>query len=191
MQPTQSGAVPISAAPSGPLKEITAAARGWNTIQMAVLGFCGICGTLRVASHTTPRAVQVLAAVLAVTALALACVAVFTVGRLALPVNVTTGDMGDGQSIAHAAARLNAGIRLTIVALILAVIAALSGWWPATTTAARTADTVTLTSSLTGQSVCGPLIPAPEGTISVQTADTIVTVPTRDIAQLRPVGRCP
>ena len=83
MQPPESGAAPTPAAPSDPLKEITAAARGWNTIQMGVLGFIGICGVLHVASRTAPSAVQVLAAVLAVAALALACVAVFAVGRLA------------------------------------------------------------------------------------------------------------
>ena len=188
MQPAESGAAPSSAAPSDPLNEITAAARGWNTIQMAVLGFIGICGVLHVASHA-PSAVQLLASVLAVAALALAGVAVFIVGRLAFPVNVTADDVGEQHRVAHAAARLNAGIRLTIVALILAVIATLSGWWPATTTA-RAAGSVALT-SVTGQAVCGLLTSAPTGAVSVRTAGAIVAVPIRDIAQLRPVGRCP
>ena len=57
--------------------------RGWHTIQMAVLGFIGICGILRTASSPAPRAVQWLAGALAVAALAGACTAIFTVGRVA------------------------------------------------------------------------------------------------------------
>jgi phosphatidylserine/phosphatidylglycerophosphate/cardiolipin synthase-like enzyme len=101
-------------------KSLSGSARGWHTIQMAVLGFIGICGILRTASSPAPRAVQWLAAALAVAALAAACAAIFTVGRVAYPVSDDT----DGASaVPGAAARLRAGIRLTIVALILAVIA--------------------------------------------------------------------
>jgi hypothetical protein len=66
-------------------------------------------------------------------ALAVACLAIFIAGRVAYPVSDATGGGGAVPSAAHAAARLRAGIRLTIVALVLAVIAARSGWWPAAT----------------------------------------------------------
>ena len=52
---------------------------------MAVLGFIGICGILRTTSSTAPRAVQWLAGALAVAALAVACMAIFTVGRAPTP----------------------------------------------------------------------------------------------------------
>ena len=42
-------------------------------------------------------------------------------------------------ALLRAVGRLRAGIRLTIVALILAVIAALSGWWPAPASSAAVA----------------------------------------------------
>ena len=172
-----------AAAPGDRLERLSAAARGWHTIQMAVLGFIGICGILRTASSPAPRAVQWLAGALAVAALAVACMAIFTVGRVAYPV----GDALDGdRAAAGGTARLRAGIRLTIVALILVVIAALSGWWPSP--AGNPAVAVTGT---TGQAWCGPLVSGPADAVSVRTANGIIIVPTQAVAQVSPVGRCP
>jgi hypothetical protein len=147
---------------------------------MAVLGFIGICGVLRTVDSPAPRPVQWLAAALALIALAVACVAVFSVAQVAYPVSEAGGGAGPG-----AAARLRAGIRLTIVALILAVVAALSGWWPAASTAAAVAVTAT-----SGQAWCGPLVSGPAGAISVRTARGVITVPAPAIAQVRPVAQC-
>ena len=182
MEPSEAGAGNVAAAPADRLEKLSSSARGWHTIQMAVLGFIGICGILRTASSPAPRAVQWLAAALAVAALAAACVAIFTVGRVAYPVS----DAADGASaVPGTAARLRAGIRLTIVALILAVIAALSGWWPAASTTAAVAVTAT-----SGQAWCGPLVSGPASAISVRTAQGVVTVPAQAIAQVRPVSQC-
>ena len=182
MEPSEAGGAHTAAAPADRLEKLSSSARGWHTIQVAVLGFIGICGILRTASSPAPRAVQWLAAALAVAALAAACVAIFTVGRVAYPVS----DSADGASAAPgAAARLRAGIRLTIVALILAVIAALSGWWPAASTTAAVAVTAT-----SGQAWCGPLVSGPAGAISVRTANGVITVPAQAIAQVRPVAQC-
>lgn len=183
MDPDESSVPRPAAAPGDRQERLSASARGWHAIQMAVLGFIGICGVLRTASSPAPRAVQWLAGALAVAALAVACMAVFTVGRVAYPV----GDALEGdRAVAGGAARLRAGIRLTIVALILAVIAALSGWWPAP--ASNPAVAVTGT---TGQAWCGPLVTGPAGAISVRTASGVITVPAQAIAQVSPVGRCP
>jgi hypothetical protein len=183
MEPSEAGAGHPAAAPGDRLEKLSSSARGWHTIQMAVLGFIGICGILRTASSPAPRAVQWLAAALAVAALAAACVAIFTVGRVAYPVS----DAVDGASaVPGAAARLRAGIRLTIVALILAVIAALSGWWPAPS---ATTAAVSVTAS-SGQAWCGPLVSGPAGAISVRTTHGVITVPAQAIAQVRPVAQC-
>jgi len=183
MDPDETSVPRPVAAPGDQLERLSASARGWHTIQMAVLGFIGICGILRTASSSAPRAVQWLAGALAVAALAVACTAIFTVGRVAYPV----GDTLDGdRAMAGGSARLHAGIRLTIVALILAVIAALSGWWPSPASNPSVAVT-----STTGQAWCGPLVSGPAGAISVRTASGIITVPTQAIAQVSPVGRCP
>jgi hypothetical protein len=186
MEPSEAGAARTAAAPADRLDKLSASARGWHTIQMAVLGFIGICGVLRTASSTAPRAVQWLAAALAVAALAAACVAVFTVGRVAYPVSDAT-DGASAAPAAGAATRLRAGIRLTIAALILAVIAALSGWWPAASASAAAAVAVTATS---GQAWCGPLVSGPAGAVSVRTANGVITVPAQAIAQVRSVARC-
>jgi len=183
MDPDESS-VPGSPGASGDrLERLSASARGWHTIQMAVLGFIGICGILRTASSPAPRVVQWLAGALAVAALTAACTAIFTVGRIAYPV----GDaLEDDRVVADGTARLRAGIRLTVVALILAVIAALSGWWPSPASNPSVAVTGT-----TGQAWCGPVVSGPADAISVRTANGIITVPAQAIAQVSPVGRCP
>ena len=130
-------------------------------------------------------AVQWLTAALAVAALAAACVAIFTVGRVAYPVSEATDGASAVPGAAAAAARLRAGIRLTIVALILAVIAALSGWRPAASATAAVAVTAT-----SGQAWCGPLVSGPAGAVSVRTANGVITVPARAVAQVRPVAQC-
>jgi hypothetical protein len=183
MNPDEASVRGPAAAAANRLERLSAAARGWHTIQMAVLGFIGICGILRTASSPAPRPVQWLAGALAVAALAVACTAIFTVGRIAYP--VTDAPDGD-RAVAGGTARLRAGIRLTIAALILAVIAALSGWWPSP--AGNPAVAVTGT---TGQAWCGPLVTGPAGAISVRTASGVITVPAQAIAQVSPVGRCP
>jgi hypothetical protein len=191
MEPSEAGAARQVAAPADRLEELSASARGWHTIQMAVLGFIGICGVLRTTGSQAPRAVQWLAAALAVAALAAASLAIFTVGRVAYPVNDAADGASAVPSAGHAAARLRAGIRLTIVAVILAVIAALSGWWPtpaSTSAAAAVAVAVTGTS---GQAWCGPLVNGPAAAISVRTGNGVITVPAQAIVQVRPVAQCP
>jgi hypothetical protein len=185
MEPSESGTA-RPAAPADRLEGLSASARGWHTIQMAVLGFIGICGVLRTTSSPAPRGVQVVAAALAVAALVVACAAIFTVGRVAYPVSDAGEGAGPRPATERAAARLRAGIRLTIVALILAVVAALSGWWPA---AAPAAAAVAVTGT-TGQAWCGPIVGGPAGAISVGTASRVVIVPVQIIARVRPVAQC-
>jgi hypothetical protein len=183
MDPDEASVSRSAVAPEDRLERLSASARGWHTIQMAVLGFIGICGILRTTSSTAPRAVQWLAAALAVAALAVACMAIFTVGRVAYPV----GDALEAdRAVAGGTARLRAGIWLTIIALILVVIAALSGWWPSPASSPAVAVTGT-----TGQAWCGPLVNGPADAISVRTASGTIAVPTQVIAQVSPVGRCP
>jgi hypothetical protein len=136
MEPAEPATAPLPISPTDPLKELTASARGWHTIQMAVLGFTGLCGVLRTAGSPAPRAVQVLAAALAVAAVAVACLAIFLVGQIAYPVSARTSGPGAGQDLARARTRLRTGIGMTVAGLLIAVIATLSGWWPAHTPAA-------------------------------------------------------
>ena len=58
MEPNEAGAVTPAGRAAGRLAELSASARGWHTIQMAVLGFIGICGVLRTSDSPAPRAIQ-------------------------------------------------------------------------------------------------------------------------------------
>ena len=186
MEPSEAGAARPVAAPGDRLKELSASARGWHTIQMAVLGFIGICGVLRTADSPAPRAVQWLAAALAVAALAAASLAIFNVGRVAYPVSDAPDGASPPPAAGRAASRLRAGIRLTVVAVILAVIAALSGWWPASSSTAAVA-----VSGTNGQAWCGPIVTGPAGALSVRTGNGVITVPVAAVAQIRSVAQCP
>ena len=107
--------------------------------------------------------------------------AIFTVGRVAYPVT----DAADGASAGPgAAARLRAGIQLTIVTLILAVIAALSGRWPAASPITSVAVTTT------GEVWCGSLVSGLDGAVSVRTGNRVIPVAVQAIARIRPVAQC-
>src|SRR4051794_25930787 len=67
------------------LDELRASARGWQGVQLAVLGFIGLCGVLTQEKPSTPTAIQALAGVLALVALAVACLGTYLVGRAAWP----------------------------------------------------------------------------------------------------------
>jgi hypothetical protein len=169
---------PVTDLIDDPSPRLVESARGWHTIQLAALGFIGICGVLHTAGPTTPGSVQVIAAILAVASLVIACWAVFVVGRVAWPTTVVPP--------AVAGARLRAGVRLTVLALVLAVVATLSGWWPKPTDTAA----VSVTDSA-GRTWCGPLTSAPPGTVGVHTAQQVVNVPLQTVAQIRAVSGCP
>jgi hypothetical protein len=72
------------------------------------------------------------------------------------------------------------------VAVILAVIAALSGWWPAPASSPAVAVT-----STSGQAWCSPLVSGPASAISVRIGYGVIAVPVQAIAQVRLVGQCP
>ncbi len=56
----------------GRLDELRASARGWQGIQLAVLGFIGLCGVLQRGGRSIPRWIQILAGIAALVALGLA-----------------------------------------------------------------------------------------------------------------------
>lgn len=171
-------------APGDALERLSGSARGWHTIQMAVLGFIGICGVLRSTSSSVPAWVQWLAGALAVAALVLAGTGIYLVGRVAYPFDAAQADPA---AIARAAGRLRSGIRVTVVALILIVVAALSGWWPRTADAGTGSAGVTV-SDRGGRSWCGQLVEGSQGAVALDTAGGVVEVPVGSIVDVRPGG---
>jgi len=73
------------AAPPDRLAELRGSAQGWHGIQLAALGFIGLCGVIQTGDSDNPRALQVLAGILVLVAFGLACAGIYLVGRAAWP----------------------------------------------------------------------------------------------------------
>lgn len=186
--PAQSGTDTGTAGAPDALDRLAASARGWHRIQLAVLSFVGLCGVLWANGDPAgPRWLQWLAGGLAVLALALACLAVFLVGRVAHPFQepaVRTGG-ADPATVASGSRRLRTGIRVTYLAVVVLVVATLSAWWPSPTGSGEVE-----VRDAAGQLWCGELADAPTGAIRLDTADGPITVPLDRVAMLRPTSGC-
>jgi hypothetical protein len=165
-----------------PLDQLRTSARGWHGVQLAVLGFIGLCGVLQRGRSDTPTWVQVLALVLVLVALAVACVATFLVARVAWP-------LSDAADIEDEEARLRSGLLLTAAAVAALALGTVSGWWPQSGQdgSARSQVAVTATD---GQHVCGSLSDAGPGRIGITSGRTPVAVALGDVASVTPVDGC-
>lgn len=171
----------------GPLDRLAASARGWHRIQLAVLGFIGLCGVLwNGGSQSGPGWAQWLTGTLVVLALAAACVAIYLVGRVAFPFyGIATAAAEDGSGAVAGTRRLRTGILLTYLAGIVLVIATLSAWWPAGGDGAAVE-----VQDAAGQGWCGELTDGPVGALALDTAAGQVTVALDRVAVIRPVDGC-
>jgi hypothetical protein len=162
-------------------ERLRTSARGWHGVQLAVLGFIGLCGALHDAAGAPgPEWVQRLAAVLVLVALALACVATALVASQAWPVGSRT-DGGTRHPVGH----LRLGIALTFVAVGLAALATSSSWWPASE------DPAGLVTVSTDQgTLCGPLLDSADGTLVVDVSGQRVSIPLGRVSGLSPTSGC-
>jgi hypothetical protein len=152
-------------------------ARGWHQIQLAVLGFVGLCGVLQQGRPGNPMWLQTLAGLLVVGALLTALVAIFIVGRVAWP---------PAAPPARPAEHLRAGILLTFVAVGMLALGTASMWWPES---AQQGEQVELQAA-DGRAWCGRLTAARDGAVSVQADSGAVILAVGDVAALRPVDSC-
>jgi protein-S-isoprenylcysteine O-methyltransferase Ste14 len=152
-------------------------ARGWHQIQIAVLGFVGLCGVLQHGRPGNPKWLQTLAALFIFSALVTALAAVFIVGRVAWPPAGATP---------RPARQLRTGILLTFVAVGLLALGTSSMWWPEGT---ESGGQVQVRAS-DGQTWCGRLIEAREGAVAVQTERGSVILALADVSGLSPVDAC-
>lgn len=158
--------------------DLAASARGWHRIQLAVLGFIGFCGVMWASGDPDgPGWLQWISATLVVGALALACLAIYVVGRVAYPWR--------HPAPAGGARRLRAGITLTYAAVVVLVVATLSAWWPSPAPAGEVEARDT-----TGATWCGDLVAAPAGAVRIDTTDGPVTLALRDLVAIRSVATC-
>ncbi|MFD7321967.1 hypothetical protein ACFV9D_12945 [Streptomyces sp. NPDC059875] len=173
---------------------LQSSARGWLSLQLAVLGFVGLCGVLKGGGETSaPRGVEAVAGVLVLLALLVACVATWLVGRTAWPVLGLGGAGADPEApaeVARAARRLRAGLVLTFVAVALMAAAATAGWWPQKEGAAGSKGLVEVTTS--AGTLCGELRwPEVAGAVRLRVSGgQAVDISLSEVSTVAPVERC-
>ncbi|MFF9841260.1 hypothetical protein ACH414_14985 [Streptomyces sp. NPDC020422] len=165
---------------------VRTSARGWLTLQLAALGFVGLCGALKAGgsgASPAPRGVEAAAGVLVLLALGLAVLAVYLVGRTAWP------PAGGPEDPVRAARRLRTGLLLTFAGVLLTAVAATSAWWPAPDAPGAGAGpgAVEITTS-TGR-VCGELGTG-SGSLTLIVQGRAVDVPLTDVTSVTPVAGC-
>jgi hypothetical protein len=186
----------VSPPPSGEGAErLASSARGWHSIQLAVLGFIGICGVLRTGSDSNgPQWVRWLSAALALFAFALACLAIYQVGRVAYPFYGAPGPssvLAGPDGLAASTRRLRTGVRMTYVAVGCLALAAVSGWWPGAAAAGGgAAGALVRVSGGSGESACGTLLDGGPGTLRLDTAEGTVSVRLASVLTVEPVASC-
>jgi hypothetical protein len=176
------------------LVELRASAKGWHGVQLAVLGFIGLCGVLQgAAGQSGPHWLQVLAGLLVLLALALACTATALVATAAWPVHEIEDGVAAGASadnlLHHTASRLRLGIMITFLAVVVLAVGATSSWWPED--AATSGGTASLVEITTNQgAACGTLQDGDPGTVTISSGGRQVVVPAESVVRLRPVTSC-
>jgi hypothetical protein len=175
------------------LVELRASAKGWHGVQLAVLGFIGLCGVLQgAAGQSGPHWLQVLAGLLVLLALALACTATALVATAAWPVHEIEDGVAAGVSadnlLHHTASRLRLGIMITFLAVVVLAVGATSSWWPEETASIGGASLVEITTNQ--GAACGTLQDGDPGTITISSGGQQVVVPAQSVVRLRPVASC-
>ncbi len=180
------------------LEALSASARGWHRIQLAVLGFIGFCGILWEGAAGTPSAVQYAGLVLIVAAFVLAVVSILVVGQVAHPVGDPAADAAEPAGIVtRRTRRLRRGIWGTYLAVALLVLATLSSWLPSDVADDNAGDGAPLAGGedvvvvdVEDQSWCGEVIDVAEQVVQLRTAADTVEVRRDQIAVVHPVGSC-
>jgi hypothetical protein len=165
--------------------QVHESAREWHKLQLAVLGFVGLCGVLRGDSGSgRPLWLQDLSGVAALAGLVLALVAVTLVATVAFPLVAVPSKP------AAAARRLRLGIGVTFVAVALTALSALSMWWPdpAGKQVDRAGDHVTVTTS--SSSACGTVLDSASGWLDLEVKGERVRVPLNRLVSIKPVDAC-
>jgi hypothetical protein len=169
------------------LTELRVSARGWHGVQLAVIGFIGLCGVLQGGRPDNPMWLQVLAGILALAALGLACVATFVVALVAWPLygGRERAVSDEAAALERDGRRLKRGLVLTFVALAVLALATATGWWPQDDGGELVAVQAT-----SGERWCGTLADASPGSLGVTVDGDPVVVALQDVAAVVPVDSC-
>ena len=173
------------------LAELRGSAKGWHGVQLAALGFIGLCGVTKPGESSNPEGLQALAGTLVLVAFVAACLGIYYVGKAAWPIygpDPLPAGGADQAAVDRASDQLKRGLALTFVSIALTALAATSSWWP--TEEAGGGATVEVQAS-GGQTVCGELAQSTQnGTLRIVTDGQPVDVPAGQVASVRPVGSC-
>jgi hypothetical protein len=173
------------------LAELRGSAKGWHGVQLAALGFIGLCGVIKPGESSNPEGLQALAGTLILVAFVAACLGIYDVGKAAWPIYgaqpLPVVD-ADPASLDRASRQLRRGLALTFISIALTALAATSSWWP--TEQAGAGATVEVQTA-GGQTVCGEIAGTTQnGTVRVVTDAQAVDVQVGQVASLRPVDSC-
>lgn len=173
------------------LAELRSSARGWHGIQLAVIGFVGLCGVLKGQDSSAPAWVQALAGYLAVSALAVACLATYLVGRAAWPLyDVRRAVPPVRDELERTSRRITTGLALTFTAVALVALAGLASWWPVDDTADAGSSAAAVRIKAGGTTLCGTLAAAQPGAVGVTVDGRDVAVRFDQLTTLAPVAGC-
>lgn len=178
------------------LSELRASARGWHGVQLAALGFIGLCGVLQSSGNTNPRWLQITAGVLILLALVLSCLAIGWVAAAAWPLygSARSGQLtGEGtyspaeyaQEVRRTGRRLRRGISATFLAVALTALGATSSWWPH-----RGAEAALVQVTTSDAVACGELRDARPGVLALDSGGRQVAFALSDVVALRSVPAC-
>ncbi len=177
------------------IRELRVSARGWHGVQLAVLGFIGLCGVLQHEAGGKPHWLQVLAGVLVLTAFGIACAATVLVALAAWPVYAARPRAEDGADadgdgeVARTSRRLRTGITLTYVAVAVLAFATSSAWWPDAASSDQDQGSVEVTTR--AGTICGGLgTPSGQGVLAVSAGGRLVELALSDVVSVRPVDSC-
>jgi hypothetical protein len=171
------------------LEELRASARGWHGVQLAVIGFIGLCGVLKGGRPDNPMWLQTLAVLLVFVALALACAATYLVARVAWPLyGAREAPVDEAAEVARAGRRIKQGLVLTFTAVAVLAVATASGWWPQPV--GDTGGAQVTVQARSGERLCGSLGEASTGSLSVTVQGRPVVVSLDNVAAIAPAGSC-
>jgi hypothetical protein len=174
------------------LTALRTSARGWHGVQLAVIGFIGLCGVLQGGRPDNPVWLQVWAGLLAITALVLACIATYLVARVAWPLYGARDapEADETATLERESSRIRRGLALTFLAVAVLALGTATGWWPQEEAAAGGGGGLVEVQAANGQSVCGSLDSADPGNIAVSVNGEPVVVPLRNVAAVAPADSC-
>jgi hypothetical protein len=177
------------------LSELRGSAKGWHGVQLAALGFIGLCGVIKTGASPAPEGLQALSGILVLVAFVAACLGIYSVGKAAWPIYgsgpVRIAD-ADAAAVERASRQLKRGLVLTFLSIALTALATTTSWWPTDDGAgAGAAGASVQVEATSGQSVCGELADSTEaGTLRLVADGQPVSLQLGQVASVRPVDSC-